>query len=77
MDCSLPGSPVHEISQARNLLPPAADLPDPRVEPVSLVLAGRFFTTQPPRLSEEMILKVRSGGELANHTKSSFQSEGQ
>ena len=49
MDCSLPGSPVHEISQARNLLPPAADLPDPRIKPVSLVLAGRFFTTQPPR----------------------------
>ena len=24
------------------------DLPDPRIEPASPVLAGRFFTTEPP-----------------------------
>jgi len=31
--------------------PPPGDLPDPGIEPVSLafpVLAGRFFTTEPP-----------------------------
>ena len=33
------------------LFPPPGDLPDPGIEPVSLVspaLAGRFFTTEPP-----------------------------
>jgi len=28
--------------------PPPGDLPDPRVEPVSLAFAGRFFTAEPP-----------------------------
>ena len=28
--------------------PPPGDLPDPGIEPTSLALAGRFFTTQPP-----------------------------
>ena len=27
--------------------PPAGDLPDPRIEPTSPALAGRFFTTEP------------------------------
>ena len=52
MDCSLPGSSVHGILQARILewvaCPPPEYLPDPGIEPVSLtspVLAGRFFTT--------------------------------
>ena len=26
----------------------SGDLPDPGIEPVSLALAGRFFTTEPP-----------------------------
>ena len=26
----------------------AGDLPDPRIKPASPVLAGRFFTTEPP-----------------------------
>ena len=51
MDCNLPGSSVHGILQARILewvpcLPPG-DLPDPGIEPVSLMspgLAGGFFT---------------------------------
>jgi len=33
-------------------LPPLGDLPDPRTESASLAaptLAGRFFTTEPPR----------------------------
>ena len=28
--------------------PPPGDLPDPGIEPVSLELAGRFFTAEPP-----------------------------
>ena len=55
MDCSLPGSSVHEILEARILewlpLLPPGDLPDPGMDPMSLVspaMAGRFFTTEPP-----------------------------
>ena len=51
MDCSPPGSSVHGISQARILdwfaIPSPGDLPDPGVEPMSLVspvLASRFLT---------------------------------
>ena len=50
MDCSLPGSSVHGILQARILeLPfhPLGDRPNSGSEPVSLAspaLAGRFFT---------------------------------
>ena len=51
MDCSLPGSSVHGILQARILqgvaCPPPGDLPDPGIEPVSLpspALAAGFFT---------------------------------
>ena len=29
--------------------PPAGDLPKPGIKPSSLALAGRFFTTEPPR----------------------------
>ena len=53
MDCSPPGSSVHEILQARILawvaMPsPPRDLPDQGIEHVSLTsptLAGGFFTT--------------------------------
>ena len=52
MDYSPPGSSVHEILQARRLewvaMPPPGDLPDPGIEPTSLMslaLAGGFFTT--------------------------------
>ena len=49
MDCSLPGSSVHGILQARLLeCPHPGDLPDLGIEPVSLAspaLAGGFFTT--------------------------------
>ena len=50
MNCSLPGSSVYEILQARIVewvaMPPPGDLPDPGIKPVSLMshaLAGRFF----------------------------------
>ena len=53
MDYSLPGSSVHGILQARIYwtglpCPPPGDLPDPGIEPTSLMspaLAGGFFTT--------------------------------
>ena len=55
MDCSLPGSSVHGIFQARILecmpFSTPGDLPDSGIKAVSLVssaLAGRFFTTVPP-----------------------------
>ena len=50
MDCSLPSSSVHGISQARILEWVAISpgyLPDSGIEPVSSALAGRFFTTKP------------------------------
>ena len=56
LDCSLPGSFVHRVSQARILsgfpFSSPGDLPDPEIEPVSPALAGRVFvfvfTTEPP-----------------------------
>ena len=52
MDCILPGSSVHRISQARILkqvaIPTPRDLPDPGIESVSLAspaLASGFFIT--------------------------------
>ena len=55
-DCSLPGSSVHGILQAKILewvasLPPGG-LPNPEIElmsSASSALAGRFFTTAPPK----------------------------
>ena len=48
MDCSLPGSSVHGILQAIILewvdTSSSGDLSNPRIEPVSPALAGRFFT---------------------------------
>ena len=55
LDCSPPGCSVHGIFQARILewiAPPPGDLPDLGIEPMSPVfpaLAGRFFTTEPPK----------------------------
>ena len=52
INCSPPGSSVHEILQARIWsglsCPPPWDLPDPRIKAVSLMspaLTGGFFTT--------------------------------
>ena len=48
----MPGSSVPGISQARILkwvaISFSGDLPDPGIEPASLALADRFFTTEPP-----------------------------
>ena len=52
MDCSLLGSSVHGILQARTLewaaTSSSGDLPDPGIEFPSPALAGGFFTTEPP-----------------------------
>ena len=52
MGCSLPGSSVHGISQARILewisISFSRDILDWGIEPASPALAGRFFTTEPP-----------------------------
>ena len=40
------------------LLLPTPDLPDPRIEPVSPVLAGRFFTTEPPGKSVYLVFSL-------------------
>ena len=52
MDCSPPGSSVHEISQQEywSGLPFASpgDLPKSGIKPASPALAGEFFTTEPP-----------------------------
>ena len=55
MDCNLPGSSVHGIFQQEILecvaISFSRDLPNPGIEPVSLVslaLAGRCITTWPP-----------------------------
>ena len=52
MNCSLPGSSVHGILQARILewVATPGDLPDPGIKPVSLMssaLADGFFTAMP------------------------------
>ena len=50
VDCSLPGSYVHGIFQARTLgwvpFSSPGDLLDPVIEPRSPALAGGFFTTE-------------------------------
>ena len=52
MDCSLPGSSVCGISQARILgglpFPSLRDLPDPGAELTSPSLAGGCFPAEPP-----------------------------
>ena len=56
MNCNAPGSSVHGIFQQEYWsglpFPPAGDLPNPGIKPVSLaspILAGGFFTTRAPR----------------------------
>ena len=58
MDCSLPGSAIHGMFQARILewvaIPSPGDPPDPGIEGaslVSLVLAGGFFTIWEKKVS--------------------------
>ena len=48
-------------------LPPPKDLPDPGIEPMSLELAGGFFTTEPegkshpsPKETNSTVIKINS-----------------
>jgi len=60
MDCSLPGSSVHGILQARTLervsIPFSGDLPDPGIEPGSPVLQADSLPSQPP--GKQQILQL-------------------
>ena len=72
MDCSPPGSSVHEIFQARILewvaIPSAGDLPDPGIKPGSPTLQADPLTSAPPgkplntRIQESEDLKDFKGG---------------
>ena len=71
MDCSLPSSSIHGISQQEYQsglpFPTPVDLPDPRIESESPALVGRFFTTEPPgksnsRLGRNYVLGVLGKG---------------
>ena len=59
MDCSQPDSSVHGTFRQeywRELpFPPLGDLPDPGMGTASPELAGRFFTTEPPRKSSRSV----------------------
>ena len=52
MDCSLPGSSVHKIFQARILewvaISFSRDLPNPGIEPGSPAFQGDALTSEPP-----------------------------
>ena len=65
MDCSPPGSSVHEILQARILewvaISFSRGVPDPGIEPGSPELTGGFSTTEPPGKSIKyfyLLLKI-------------------
>ena len=66
MYCSLPGSSLHGISQARILswlpFPFPGDLPD------LTCIAGRFFTTEPPGKSKIKRLKEHKRANLRDNT---------
>ena len=68
MDCLPPGASVCGISQARIQsglpCPPPGDLPDPGIEPESLMspaLPGRFFTTWEARILEWVAVSFSKG----------------
>ena len=62
MDCSLPGSSVHGISQARVLewvaISSSRGSSWPGIEPTSPALAGGFFTTEPPGKPQDKELSL-------------------
>ena len=71
MDCSLPGSSVQGILQARTLgwvaIPPPGDPPDPGIKPVphmSPALAGWFFTPTPPGKSKRSFTQSQNAFEI-------------
>ena len=65
MDCSLPGSSVHDIFRQEYWswlpFPIPGDLPDLGIKPLSPALAGRFFTTAPRRKSLGALDSMNTG----------------
>ena len=59
VDCRMPGSSVHGISQARLLewvaMIPPGNLPNPGIEPMPCALTRGFFTTEPPRNPQDSV----------------------
>ena len=59
MDCSLPGSSVHGILQARNWsglpFPSPGDLPDPGIEPRSPTLQADALLSEPAGKSKSLL----------------------
>ena len=68
IDCSLSGSFVHGISQARTLewvaISLSRDLPDLEIKLASPALAGGFFTTEPPGKPKGVTLLLGSTSRL-------------
>ena len=68
VDCSPPGSSVRGILQARILewvaMPFSRGRPNPRIEPGSPALAGRFLTTEPPGRPSTALVRLLSGVQL-------------
>ena len=62
MDCSLQGSSVHGILQARILewlpFPSPRDLPDPGIEPRSFALEADALTSESPEKPEVFIYRA-------------------
>ena len=62
MDCSLPGSSIHGISQARIpewvAISSPRDPPDPGIKPKSPALADGFLTTESPGKRTSLLFRV-------------------
>ena len=69
-DCSPPGSSVHGTSQTRILewvaISSPGHHPNPGIKPASLVLTGRFFTTEPPSKFHNSSLQLHFYGQFAS-----------
>ena len=71
MDCKLPASSVHEISQTRILewvaISFSRGLPDPLIKPMSPALqvisyiAGGFFSAKPPGIPNLELQRTKTG----------------
>ena len=65
MDCSMLGSSVHRISQARTLegaaIPSLGDLPDSGIDPGSPALQADSLPSEPPVMQSRYVKKICSG----------------
>ena len=66
MDYIPPGSSVHGISRQEYCnglplpFPSPEDLPDPGIEFALPALIGGFFTTEPPRKPQDLLVTIRT-----------------